>query len=98
MNTGDDFNGPVNLGNPDEFTILELAEKIIGLTGSRSELVFKPLPADDPRQRRPDITLATQVLGWSPETDLRQGLEKTISYFDALLSEIPPESLPRIVT
>jgi len=78
----DDFTGPVNLGNPEEFTILELAEKIITMTGSKSEIVFKPLPTDDPRQRQPDITLAKQVLGWEPKVILEKGLEKTIGYFD----------------
>jgi UDP-glucuronate decarboxylase len=77
----------VNLGNPTEFTILELARHTIELTGSRSELVFKPLPIDDPRQRQPDITLAREKLGWSPRVPLREGLEKTIAYFDALLRQ-----------
>jgi UDP-glucuronate decarboxylase len=84
----DDFTGPVNLGNPGEFTILELAEKIITMTGSKSEIVFKPLPADDPRQRQPDITLAKQVLGWEPKVALEKGLEKTIKYFDELLKDL----------
>jgi UDP-glucuronate decarboxylase len=87
MGTPDDFTGPVNLGNPTEFTILELARHTIELTGSRSELVFKPLPIDDPRQRQPDITLAREKLGWSPRVPLREGLEKTIAYFDALLRQ-----------
>lgn len=87
MATADDFTGPVNLGNPHEFTMLELAERVIGLTGSRSKLVFRPLPADDPRQRRPDITLAKQVLdGWEPTVPLEQGLSRTIAYFDELLA------------
>jgi UDP-glucuronate decarboxylase len=81
MNTPDDFTGPVNIGNPKEFTILQLAELVIKLTGSKSQLVFKPLPSDDPRQRQPDISLAKQVLGWSPTTELEQGLERTIRYF-----------------
>jgi UDP-glucuronate decarboxylase len=81
MNTPDDFTGPVNIGNPKEFTILQLAEQVIKLTGSKSQLVFKPLPSDDPRQRQPDISLAKQVLGWSPTTELEQGLERTIRYF-----------------
>ena len=84
----DDFTGPVNLGNPGEFTILELAEKVIAMTGSKSEIVFKPLPADDPRQRQPDITLAKQVLGWEPKVALEKGLEKTIGYFDELLKAL----------
>ena len=83
----DDFIGPVNIGNPDEFTILELAEKVIELTGSRSKIVHKPLPADDPTQRKPDITLAKQKLGWQPKVKLEDGLKKTIAYFDRLLSE-----------
>jgi UDP-glucuronate decarboxylase len=81
MNTPDDFTGPVNIGNPKEFTILQLAELVIKLTGSKSQLVYKPLPSDDPRQRQPDISLAKQVLGWSPTTELELGLERTIRYF-----------------
>ncbi len=81
----DDFHGPVNLGNPGEFTILELAEKIIAKTGSSSKIEFRPLPSDDPTQRRPDITLAKQMLDWEPAIALDQGLDKTIAYFDALL-------------
>ena len=81
-----DFTGPVNLGNPAEFTIRELAEKVLELTGSRSRLVTKPLPADDPKQRQPDITLARDKLGWEPKVTLEEGLKKTIEYFDALLS------------
>ncbi len=86
MNTGDDVTGPVNVGNPGEFTIRELAEKVIELTGSSSKLVFKPLPQDDPRQRKPDITLAKSLLGWQPTIALEAGLKKTIAYFDDLLS------------
>ncbi len=82
-----EFTGPVNLGNPHELTILELAETIRELTGSRSEIVFCPLPQDDPRQRCPDITLAREQLGWAPKTPLKEGLVKTIAYFDALLRE-----------
>ena len=85
MNTGDDVTGPVNVGNPGEFTIRELAEKVIQLTGSKSKLVFKPLPQDEPRQRKPDITLAKKVLGWEPKVPLEEGLKKTIEYFDKLL-------------
>lgn len=81
----DALTGPVNLGNPGEFTILELAEKVVALTGSRSEIVFKPLPADDPRQRKPDITLAREKLGWEPKIPLEQGLKQTIAYFKALI-------------
>ena len=86
MDTPDDFTGPVNTGNPREFTILELAEKVIELIGSRSEIIFKPLPSDDPKQRRPDITLAREKLGWEPKIGLEEGLEKTIKYFERLLS------------
>lgn len=75
----------MNLGNPGEFTILELAEKIIALTGSRSQVVFKPLPSDDPVQRCPDIGLAKQTLGWEPKVHLEEGLTRTITYFDDLL-------------
>ncbi|WEX75754.1 SDR family oxidoreductase [Sinorhizobium numidicum] len=78
--------GPVNLGNPDEFSIGELAEQVIGLTGSRSKIVYRPLPTDDPRQRRPDITLATRELGWRPNVSLSEGLKETIRYFDGLLT------------
>ncbi|MCK5229408.1 MAG: SDR family oxidoreductase [Desulfobulbaceae bacterium] len=86
MNTPDDFTGPVNLGNPIEFTILELAEKIIGMVGSKSRIVFSPLPADDPVQRQPDIGLAMAALDWQPLISLEKGLGKTIAYFDNLLS------------
>ena len=81
MATSDDFTGPVNLGNPEEFTILELARKVIANTGSRSEIVFKPLPSDDPMQRQPDISLAKQMLQWEPVVALDEGLRRTISYF-----------------
>ncbi len=87
MATDDDVTGPINLGNPGEFTILELAEKVIAATGSKSELVRKPLPADDPVQRRPDITLAKNALNWEPKIQLDEGLERTIAYFDGLLSK-----------
>jgi UDP-glucuronate decarboxylase len=80
-----DFPGPVNLGNPNEFTIRELAEKVIALTGSRSKIVMQPLPSDDPTQRQPDIALARERLGWSPRVQLEEGLRKTIEYFDQLL-------------
>jgi UDP-glucuronate decarboxylase len=86
MDTDDGFLGPVNLGNPVEFTIRQLAEQVIALTGSRSELVHKPLPADDPLQRKPDITLAREKLGWNPDIQLQDGLVKTIAYFRNLLS------------
>lgn len=81
------FTGPVNTGNPDEFTILELAEKVIEATGSNSKVVFKPLPSDDPTQRKPDITLAKEKLGWEPKIKLEEGLKKTITYFDNWLSQ-----------
>lgn len=92
MNSPDDFTGPVNLGNPVEFTILELAQKVIELTDSRSKIVFKPLPADDPKQRQPDITLAKEKLNWQPTVPLEEGLKKTglkktIEYFDGLLKD-----------
>ena len=87
MSSTDDVVGPINLGNPEEFTILELASTIIDLTGSSSRIVHKPSPEDDPRQRRPSIARAQKVLGWKPRTPLREGLRPTIAYFDKLLSE-----------
>jgi UDP-glucuronate decarboxylase len=82
MDTGDDFTGPVNIGNPVEFSMLQLANTVISLTGSKSKLVFRPLPSDDPKQRRPNITLAKQMLdGWEPKIQLQEGLSKTIDYF-----------------
>lgn len=84
MQTDKEMTGPINLGNPEEFSILELAQIVIELTGSRSKLIFHPLPSDDPKQRRPDITLAQQKLGWQPKTSLRAGLLSTISYFKNL--------------
>jgi len=84
MNGPDDFIGPVNLGNPNEFTILELAERVIELTGSRSKIVFKELPADDPLQRQPDISLARKKLDWQPQVQLEKGLKKTIAYFEQI--------------
>jgi UDP-glucuronate decarboxylase len=86
MESPDDFTGPMNLGNPVEFTIRELAEAVIRLTGSKSKFISSPMPADDPRQRRPDISLAKQHLGWEPKIQLVEGLTRTIEYFDALLS------------
>ena len=86
MGSPKDVTGPVNLGNPGEFTIRELAEMTIELTGSRSKLKHMPLPQDDPKQRRPDISLASEKLGWKPAVPLREGLLKTIAYFDALLT------------
>ncbi len=81
MNSPDDVTGPVNIGNPDEFTILELAQQVIHLTGSKSEIALQPLPQDDPQQRRPDITVAKQKLDWNPKLKLEDGLQKTIEYF-----------------
>ena len=81
MDSSDEITGPVNLGNPGEFTMLELAEAVIKLTGSKSKLVFKPLPADDPKQRQPDITQAKTKLGWEPKVALEEGLKETIQYF-----------------
>ena len=86
METGDDFTGPVNIGNPGEFTMLELAQKVIELTGSKSKIVFEPLPQDDPRQRKPDISLANRMLGgWQPNIKLDEGLGHTIDYFKKLI-------------
>ena len=82
MNTADDFTGPVNLGNPNEFTILELATKIISITNSQSKIIFYPLPHDDPKQRQPDITLAKAVLKWSPKIELDEGLVKMMECFN----------------
>jgi UDP-glucuronate decarboxylase len=95
MNTPDTVTGPINIGNPTEFTILELASKIIALTGSRSRIVHRPRPQDDPQQRRPDISKANDVLGWSPQTPLADGLVRTVAYFEALLRD---ESVRRSVT
>jgi UDP-glucuronate decarboxylase len=81
MGTDDDFTGPVNLGNPGEYTMLELARMVLELTGSKSELVYKPLPQDDPMQRKPDISLADRVLGWKPTVPVQEGLRRTIEYF-----------------
>jgi UDP-glucuronate decarboxylase len=85
MHSGDDFSGPVNLGNPVEFTMIELAEQVKEITNSKSEIKFEPLPEDDPRQRQPDITLAREKLGWDPKVPLREGLEQTVGYFSELL-------------
>ncbi len=85
MNSSSEITGPINLGNPSEFTIRELAELVLELTGSRSELVFKPLPQDDPRQRRPDISKAKSMLDWEPRVSLREGLQRAIPYFESVL-------------
>jgi len=85
MNAPDDCTGPMNLGNPEEYTILDLANKITGLTGSSSRIVYKPLPQDDPLQRRPDISLARERLGWQPSTSLEEGLQRTVEYFRSVI-------------
>jgi len=85
MNTPDNFAGPINIGNPNEFSIMELAEKVIGLTGSKSKIIHQPLPEDDPLQRQPDIALAKERLGWEPKTQLEEGLKRTIEYFKGKL-------------
>jgi UDP-glucuronate decarboxylase len=85
MNTGDEFTGPVNIGNPGEFSMLELANSVLRLTGSQSKISFKPLPPDDPKQRQPDISLAQKVLDWEPVVTLEQGLKETLSYFRKLV-------------
>lgn len=88
MATGPETTGPINIGNPHEFTIRELAETVINLIGSTSRIVSRPIPSDDPRQRRPDIALARDTLGWTPTIELEVGLKKTIAYFDALLRDV----------
>jgi len=88
MNSPDEFTGPVNLGNPAEFPILELAQQVIELTGSKSEIVLQPLPSDDPKQRQPDISLAAEKLKWKPEVNLQDGLKKTIEYFETIRERI----------
>ena len=85
MDSSDDFTGPVNLGNSNEFTINDLAKKVVSLTKSSSEIIYKSLPSDDPLQRQPDISLAKQKLEWNPNVDLDEGLQKTISYFAKLI-------------
>ena len=87
MNADDSINMPINIGNPTEFTILQLAELVIELTGSKSKLIFQPLPQDDPMQRKPDASLAKKHLNWSPKVELREGLEKTIPYFETIVTE-----------
>jgi UDP-glucuronate decarboxylase len=88
MNGPEGFAGPVNLGNPDEYMMLELAQRVIDLTGSKSKIEFKPLPMDDPKRRKPDISLAREKLGWEPTADLEEGLKRTIEYFRSIISEI----------
>jgi UDP-glucuronate decarboxylase len=87
MESPDDVTGPINLGNPVEFTIRQLAEQVVALTGSKSKIEFRPLPADDPKQRQPDITRARKTLGWEPKVPLEEGLKKTVAYFDDLVSK-----------
>ncbi len=92
MNSPDEVTGPINIGNPHEMTVKDLAEMIIGLTGSKSELVFKPLPSDDPVQRRPDITKARTILGWEPKVPVEQGLKEVIAYFASVLDGTAPQA------
>jgi UDP-glucuronate decarboxylase len=96
MGTADEVNGPVNLGNPLEFTILELAEMVLELTGCKSKLCFLPLPKDDPKQRKPDIALANQLLNWQPQVMLREGLADTIDYFEDLFTSLDGAAVDRI--
>ena len=91
-NTSEDFVGPVNIGNPSEFSIRQLAEKVIEMTGSASKMVFRDLPSDDPIQRRPDIALARSTLDWEPRIQIEEGLGKTIAYFEQVLKEGREES------
>jgi UDP-glucuronate decarboxylase len=95
MDAPADLTGPINIGNPDEFTIRELAETVIELTGSASRIVALPLPEDDPRQRQPDITKARELLGWTPTIKLREGLRRTIAYFEDLLRKGDPLAATR---
>jgi UDP-glucuronate decarboxylase len=87
MNTSSEITGPVNLGNPVEITVMELAKIIINLIGSNSQIIFKDLPEDDPKQRKPDIELARKMLGWEPTVNLIQGLERTVKYFESILEK-----------
>jgi UDP-glucuronate decarboxylase len=87
MATDDTVTGPINIGNPNEFTIIELATTVISMIGARSKIVRRPLPENDPRQRQPDISLAKRQLSWEPRTQLKEGLTRTIAYFDKLLAE-----------
>lgn len=93
MNTPPDVTGSINIGNPGEYTILQLAELVIELTAAKSKLKFEPLPSDDPKQRKPDISKAKTILGWEPKIQLRQGIEKTVAYFDKLLSGAATDQL-----
>jgi UDP-glucuronate decarboxylase len=96
MESRDELTGPINLGNPAEFTIRQLADRVISITGSRSQIVHEPLPADDPRQRRPDISLAREQLKWEPKVGLDEGLQATVDYFGSFRgkksSEAPPQT------
>jgi UDP-glucuronate decarboxylase len=87
MGTSADVTGPINIGNPEEFTILELAQIVVGLLGSRSKIVHRPLPENDPKQRQPNISLAQELLGWTPRVALKEGLRSTVAYFERLLSD-----------
>ena len=87
MQTGPEVTGPINLGNPGEFTMIELAEKVIKMTNSKSKLVFRPLPKDDPVRRKPDISKAEKILNWHPNVPLDEGLKKTIEYFSSILKK-----------
>ena len=87
METPPEVTGPINIGNPNEFTILELLKLVIAMTATKSKIKFEPLPSDDPRQRQPDISKAKAILGWEPKAELREGLAKTIDYFDRMLSK-----------
>jgi UDP-glucuronate decarboxylase len=91
MATDENVIGPINLGNPSEFTMLELAETVIDICNSKSSVVFEPLPSDDPKQRRPDISKAEKLLGWNPKIPLREGLTLTVSYFDRLIGSQPEQ-------
>jgi UDP-glucuronate decarboxylase len=95
METLSEVTGPINIGNPNEFTILELAKLVIAMTGTKSQIKFEPLPPDDPRQRRPNISRAKSILGWEPKTQLSEGLAKTIEYFDKMLSKEGTSALAR---
>jgi UDP-glucuronate decarboxylase len=88
MQTEDSITGPINIGNPKEFSMLQLASMVIDITGSSSRIVHRPLPEDDPRQRQPDITLAKELLSWAPNTELKEGLTRTVAYFEKLVAEI----------
>ena len=89
MDTADDLTGPINLGNPVEFTMRELADKVLAITGSRSKIEFRPLPTDDPKQRQPDISRARKVLDWNPKTAIDEGLKKTVAYFESVAADLP---------